>query len=176
MSSIRSQALPPDALLARYAHAGAFTDCYATEIAGSFSQAEYVEAFYTTAVFRLERQLLAWFVASPSSAAQARQLATGELDSFAAWRVEERSADQLLVTDFAGRTRSWLMVVSNPVGGTPTTRLYFGSAVVPIVSAASGRPTMGVVFRALLGFHRIYSRVLLGAARSRLARARHTPG
>jgi len=176
VTSIRPQALPPNALLARYADGGAFTDCYATEIDGSVSHAEYVEAFYTTAVFRLERQLLAWLVSRPSSAAQASQWAAGELDAFAAWRVEERSADQLLVSDFTRHTRSWLMVVPGLTGGTPTTRLYFGSAVVPTGIDASGRPTIGVAFRALLGFHKLYSRVLLRAARSRLARRGPAPG
>ena len=50
------------------------------------------------------------------------------------------------------------------------TRLYFGSAVVPVRDRVSGQPRMGFVFQALLGFHKLYSRVLLGAARSRLAR------
>jgi hypothetical protein len=46
------------------------------------------------------------------------------------------------------------------------TRLYFGSAVVPVVSAGKASP--GVAFGALLGFHKVYSRLLLHAARSRL--------
>ncbi|NJN00825.1 MAG: hypothetical protein HC793_04460 [Aquincola sp.] len=51
--------------------------------------------------------------------------------------------------------------------GQPT-RLFFGSAVVPRVDAQSGRRRMGVVFHALLGFHKLYSRALLSAAVSRL--------
>jgi len=166
--------VPQHALLGRYAHGGAYTDCYFTEVAGSVSHAEYVEAFYTTAVFRLERALLAWLVSKPSSDAQARQLAAGELNAFAAWRVEERSVDQLLMCDFKGHTRSWLMVAPVQSAGAPTTRLYFGSAVVPIVDKASGQERLGFVFRALLGFHKLYSRVLLRAACSRLERSRDT--
>jgi len=131
-----------------------------------------VEAFYTTAVFKLERLLLARFVSKPSSDAQARQLAAGELNSFAAWDVEERRVDQLLMSDFRGRTRSWLMVAPGPGDGAATTRLYFGSAVVPIVNRGSGEARLGFAFRALLGFHKLYSRVLLRAACSRLARSR----
>ena len=171
---VRPSAVPQHALLGRYAHGGAYTDCYFTEVAGSVSHAEYVEAFYTTAVFRLERALLAWLVSKPSSDAQARQLAAGELNAFAAWRVEERSVDQLLMCDFKGHTRSWLMVAPVQSAGAPTTRLYFGSAVVPIVDKASGQERLGFVFRALLGFHKLYSRVLLRAACSRLERSRDT--
>lgn len=65
MLPIQSFALPQHALLGKYAHDGAYADCYATEIPASVSHAEYVEAFYTTAVFKLERQLLAWFVSKP---------------------------------------------------------------------------------------------------------------
>jgi hypothetical protein len=174
MLPIQPVALPQHALLGKYTHDGAHTDCYTTEIHGSVSHAEYVEAFYTTAVFKLERLLLAWFVSKPSSDAQAKQLAAGELNSFAAWGVEERSVNQLLMCDFKGRTCSWLMVVPVQSSGAATTRLYFGSAVVPIVNKASGQARLGFAFRALLGFHKLYSKVLLRAASSRLARSRGT--
>ena len=52
------------------------------------------------------------------------------------------------------------------------TRLYFGSAVVPRRSARAGKPSLGPLFSALLGFHKLYSRILLRAARSRLVRGR----
>jgi hypothetical protein len=114
--------------------------------------------------------LLSWLVSKPSTDVQASQLAAGTLNSFAAWRVEARSANQLLMSDFRGRTRSWLMVVSAENSAFENTRLYFGSAVVPVASARSGMPTLGLGFRMLLGFHKVYSRALLFAARSRLAR------
>jgi hypothetical protein len=175
MSRIQPSALPEHALLGRYAQAGTYTDCYTTEISRSVSHLEYVEAFYTTGVFKLERLLLAWFVSKPSSDSQARQLAAGERNSFAAWSVEERSADQLLMCDFKGRTRSWLMIASVEHGNVAATRLYFGSAVVPIASKVPGQASMGFGFRALLGFHKLYSRVLLRAACSRLARSKLAP-
>lgn len=124
------------------------------------SQAEYVEAFYTSGVFKLERLILKLLVARPSTDQQARELAAGQRDSFAAWRVEARAPDQLLMYDFRGRTRSWLSVSG--------TRLYFGSAVVPVASSSPRKAGLGFVFTALLGFHRLYSRVLLHAAVRRL--------
>lgn len=168
MTSILASELPDNALLRAYLNGGAYADCYVTEVAKVISQAEYVEAFYTTAVFKLERLLLAWFVAHPSTDAQAAELASGKRSSFAAWSVEARAPDQLLLSDFQGRTRSWLMSV--PASNNQTTRLFFGSAVVPISNRPTGEARMGATFRALLGFHKLYSRVLLRAAVNRLAR------
>jgi hypothetical protein len=164
--------LPVGALLGTYRDAGAYTDCYAAELSRSVSQAEYVEAFYTTWVFKLERWVLAMCVAKPSTDLQAQALASGQADAFAAWSVEGRTGNQLLMCDFQRRTRSWLMSVPASGDAATGTRLYFGSAVVPVIQPQSGRSAMGPVFRALLGFHKIYSRILLAAAMSRLRRAR----
>lgn len=153
---------------------GAYTDCYATEVALSVSQSQYVEAFYTGSVFKIERVLLSLFLSKPSTDAQARQLASGELSSFSAWHVEARTANELLMRAADDRTRSWFMVSPGP---GQNTRLYFGSAVTSVASKRSGKRGMGFVFRALLGFHKLYSRFLLGAARNRLvAHARQHPG
>jgi hypothetical protein len=162
---VRPCELPADALLQRYRASGAYADCYTTTLAHAVSHAEYVQAFYTTAVFKLERLILRVFAARPSTGAQAAALARGALDRFAAWSVEASAPNQLLLCDFTGRTRSWLMVAPLDAG----TRLYFGSAVVPVRDARSGESRMGFGFRALLGFHKLYSRLLLSAARARLA-------
>ncbi len=169
MFSIDSCPLPDGALLATYQRAGAFTDCYAVDMPGAISHARYVAAFYTTLVFKLERLILKWAVSRPSSDAQAGQLAAGEIDSFAAWRVESRAENQLLLADLRGRTRSWLMTAPIETRNGAGTRLYFGSAVVPEQTTGAGKPTLGPVFGALLGVHRIYSQVLLHAAKTRLA-------
>ncbi|WP_200953798.1 MULTISPECIES: hypothetical protein [unclassified Duganella] len=150
--------LPQDALLQRYREQGAYTDCFAIDVPGQVPHAAFVEAFYTSAVFKLERLLLALFVARPSRDAEARELASGQRQQFAAWSVEGRAPGQLLMCDYAGSTRSWLMALPAGQG----TRLYFGSAVV--------RSRQGGVFRALLGFHKLYSRILLRAAASRVLR------
>ena len=167
---IGADALPEAALLRSYREAGAYTDCFTARIAGVVSQAEYVEAFYTTGLFKLERLLLAWFVARPSTDAQARALAAAQVAAFAAWIVEARTADQLLLCDIHGRTRSWLMSAAVPGATPPATLLYFGSAVIPI-NRLGGLNAMGPVFRLLLVFHKVYARLLLRAAISRLLRA-----
>lgn len=155
-------------MLNKYRQGDAFTDCYFIDVDRPVSQTAYVEAFYTSAVFKVERQLLAWFVARPSTDLEAQALAAGQRDAFAAWTVEGRTANQLLLRDLHGRTRSWLMSAPIEVDGSPGTRLYFGSAVVPVRDRRTGQSTMGWPFRALLGFHKLYSRVLLRAALSRL--------
>jgi hypothetical protein len=169
VSAVEPCELPPGALLGRYRDGGAFADCYSTVVTASVSHSAFVEAFYTTPLFRLERALLGWFASRPSTDGQAKALAAGAISHFAAWVVEDRSAQQLLVSDFSGRTRSWLMVDS--VAGSDIaghTRLYFGSAVVPRKSKPVGKRSMGFVFHALLGFHKLYSRLLLRSARVRI--------
>jgi hypothetical protein len=167
MPSVLSAPLPPHALLATYRESGAYTDGYVTTLDRPVALASYIDAFYTTPLFKLERLILAAFAGRPSTDLQARQLAIGQLDTFAAWRVEARQADQILLADLSGRTRSWLMVAPSEGGGT---QLYFGSAVVPVADPASGQRRMGLAFRALLGFHTLYSRALLFSARRKLTR------
>jgi ribosomal protein S18 acetylase RimI-like enzyme len=168
VDSVRACDLPEASLLRKYQGEDGYADCYVVEVAGAVSQAEFVEAFYTTPLFKVERAMLGWFASRPSTDAQARQLANGSIDAFAAWRVEGRRTDQLLLADVMGRTRSWLMVAPIEGSAEARTRLYFGSAVVPEVDR-NGKRTMGFVFRSLLVFHKLYSRALLASARSRLA-------
>jgi len=161
--------LPPQALLRSYDLDGGYTDCYRADIARPVTQAEFVEAFYSTAVFKAERLVLC-LLRRPSTDAQARELATGQRSRFAAWSVEDRREDQLLLCDFLGGTRSWLMTEAQCIDGRPATRLYFGSAVVSRARARDGRPAIGLVYRALMGFHQLYSVILLRAALRRLQR------
>jgi hypothetical protein len=157
-------AVPPDTLLANCQRKGAYADCYVTEFERAIALPEYVEAFYTTPLFKVERLILRLLVSRPSSDLDAKALATGNANTFAAWNVEGRGTDQLLLADVSGKTRSWLMV--EPASGGQHTRLYFGSAIIP---GRNGQ--LGWSFRLLLGFHKFYSRALLRAARRRLANA-----
>lgn len=165
MTDVHACELPQDALLRVYVTAGDYADCFAAEIRRHVTHAEFVAAFYNTRLFKLERLILT-FIGKPSTDAEARELAEGKRDDFAAWTVERRATDQLLLCDFQGKTRSWLMV--EPKAGT--TRLYFGSAVVK-PRGSSGEKSMTGGFRVLLGFHKRYSHALLSAARRALMRA-----
>ncbi len=107
-------------------------------------------------------------MSKPSTDTEARQLAQGAIDYFAAWRIESRSDNQILMCDFRDRTRSWLMVCPLTSDGHTKTRLLFGSAVTPVRNPKTEKMALGFGFRALLGFHKIYSRALLCSAKSRL--------
>jgi hypothetical protein len=159
---IEATPAPDDALHAKYARSGAYIDCFTTEFPRHVSHSQFVEAFYTSRVFKLERLILEWIVDKPSTDVEAQELAAGVRDRFAAWTVEDRSPDQLLMCDYLRHTRSWLMVAPCERDGLPATRLYFGSVVVPVRQFP---------FNVLLGFHRLYSRVLLRSTASRLAKS-----
>lgn len=148
---VKEGPLPANALLQKYVRAGAYTDCFYTDFPENITLADYVEAFYTTWLFKLERVILRLLVHKPSTDQQVQALANGQLEVFAAWRVEDRDPHQLLMSDFRDHTRSWFMLEPG--------RLYFGSAVIP-----KDRPS----YKLLLGLHRLYSRALLATARSRL--------
>ncbi len=172
MPSVHSDELPQNSLLIKYQQQGAFTDCYYLDLPRTVTQTDYIEAFYTTRLFKVERALLSSLAAKPSSDLQAAQLAKGETIEFAAWRVEDRTPNQLLLREFTGRTRSWLMTDAAAEVGSGTTRLYFGSAVVPVETSGSGQGSFGFLFHALSGFHKLYSRALLSAAASALTRSK----
>lgn len=158
--------LPPESLLARLARErGAFADAYTLHFPHPVSLAEFVEAFYTTRLFKVERALLALF-GRPSSDAMARAVARGDGERLAVWTVEAREDDELLMHEDSGATRSWFKAQA----GAGHTTLWFGSAIVPRRRGPGGEPRFSVVFHALLGFHRGYSRALLGAAARRLSR------
>jgi hypothetical protein len=169
MPGVTRQPVPETALHAKYARNGGHADCFVTDIARQVTHAEYVEAFYTSWLFRLERLVLTCLVFKPSTDAEARAVARGERDRFAAWFLEARAPDQLLMHDYQDKTRSWFKVESlrrEP----PTTRLYFGTGIKPVTDE-NGTKRLGVFFKLLMGFHLLYARALLSAARSRLERS-----
>lgn len=176
MAVVTATSLPGNSLLRRYADgadagAGHYTDCFSADVEGDVSLTEFVTAFYTTPLFRIERIILRWLARRPSSDADVTALASARADAFAAWTVERRERTQLLMADVSGRTRSWFMVDPAPRCGAAT-RLFFGSAVLRD-RAAPTMPVHGFGFRTVIRFHRGYSVALLWSARRRLHRQRH---
>ena len=170
MSAITESGVADDALLKTHrggSHPerwGHYADCFAVRVDRSISLGTFVLAFYTTPLFRSERVILRLLARAPSTDQQIRALAEGHGSALAVWTVAARSMDQLLLGDRYGKTRSWFRVVPQASGGTV---LQFGSAVAATRSEA-GTPEMGGRFRALLWFHRRYSRALLAAAARQL--------
>src|ERR1700685_1043210 len=176
MFSVEREALAEDSLLRTYRGGtrperwGRYGDCFSLIAEQRVSLTDFVFAFYTSPVFRIERFLLGALAGAASSDTQARAVADGSAVSFALWYVGERTATQLLMCDRYERTRSWFRVLASDGGGT---LLQFGSAV-----AAGGRDrgtgaaAKGGGFRLLLRFHVLYSRLLLNGARNALNRTR----
>jgi hypothetical protein len=165
MFPIKKCVLPDQALLNKCSINGSYVDCYCADIPKQISFRDFILAFYTTPLFKVERFILKYAVSRPSTDIQAMQLADGVSREFAAWYVESRGENQLLMCDLSERTRSWLMVAPGSDGGT---RLYFGSGVVPVQDPKTGKPSMGLIFQVLLGFHQIYSILLLYSAKLRI--------
>jgi hypothetical protein len=158
----RPTAVPEASFLGGCAKRGAYTDCYTSSVPGRFDLPAFIEAFYTTLPFKLERWVLTVLFKMPSVDQQARQVALAQSSRFAAWKVEHRSDREILLD--AGQTRLWLCVIPGQCS-EPSTTLLFGSAVVPM------RPNgkFGLAFHVLLGFHKLYSKLLLAAATRRIA-------
>ena len=145
---------PPQSLIAPFAVAeGHYADAFVTSATQGVAFAEYVEAFYTTRLFKLERLVLS-LIGARSTDAEARELAKGLRERFAAWDVAGRGEDEILMRQRGGPTKSWLALREG--------KLWFGSVVVPV--ERRGRLTLGPVFHSLVGAHKVYSRLLLSAA------------
>jgi hypothetical protein len=161
--SLSPAPLPEAALLQRYAtREHCYTDCFSVDVSSNVSLSQVITAFYTAPLFRVERLILKIAAKRPSTDQDVSNLADTLTTTFAAWSVEGREDDQILLKDMAGRTRSWLMVRSSPIGTT----LYFGSAVTP----PENETELGFIFKALLGFHKVYSKALLRGAQKSLSR------
>jgi hypothetical protein len=171
MAAISRESVPEDSLLRTFrggAHPerwGRYADCFAVRIDRNVTLAQFVFAFYTSPLFRIERGLLRLLINAPSSRAEARAVADGASDKFAAWYVGERTATQLLMCDRYERTRSWFRVETESAGGT---RLLFGSAVAAKRGDRADAPQRAAAFSLLLSFHVLYSRALLRAAKANL--------
>ncbi len=161
-TAITALPVPDGTLLDRYRANDGYVDCFAADLRQSVPLPAFIGAFYTSRAFRPERWLIGAVLGMRAQDADAARLASGESAQFSAWTVEERRENEILMCDYQGKTRSWLMV--QPVDSG--TRLYFGSAVVPAKSRVDR-----AAFHLLLRFHRIYSRVLLGSAIRCLQRA-----
>lgn len=163
--SMKVETLPPNALLARYEKTNkAHTDCFSTIINHKINLSDYIQAFYTTRLFKIERLILT-LIGKPSNDNKAKELAENDQNDFAAWTVEDRNNNQILLCDFMGKTRSWLMVEA--IENDQHTKLYFGSAVVfGSKDLSESKPSSG--FSLLSRFHVLYSKALLSAARRKL--------
>jgi hypothetical protein len=67
VATVKKFELPEHVLLQRYRLSGAYTDCYFTHSNQRVSRRDYVIAFYTTWLCKLERVILKWLASNPST-------------------------------------------------------------------------------------------------------------
>ncbi|WP_128891190.1 hypothetical protein [Erythrobacter sp. HKB08] len=148
MAKATSCEVPEGSLLQGFGAPGDYRDCFALEVPGEVSLADYIERFYCSPAFLPERLALR-LIAGRASRSDARALARGEAGSFAVWEVVERSSTEILLHSKGTGTASWLAV--KPLEGN--TRLLFGSWVGGLESSG---------WRFMERPHHWYSRWLLG--------------
>lgn len=166
MFSAKPCDFPASSDLIQFSHVlGAHTDCYCVEVGSPVSLEDYAMAFFDSPVFRLERRLIALFGGIASTRQDVAAIADGTGDALCMWQVISRDKDQILLAVGKGPIRTWIMRETNG----RATQLYFGSAVLP--NRRSDPPRIGFSFRALKGFHSLYSRILLSSARRQVLRA-----
>jgi hypothetical protein len=134
-----------------------YSDCFTITVPSRISLQQYVQAFFTCPVFRVERMLLP--VATSDSEAEA--ISRGTSGRFGVWSVLERTDDELLATwsvdGYSMHGATWFRVIEVPGDAT---RLEFGSSVTP---------SEGLWLLPMMWFHVWYSRVLLRCTANNLA-------
>jgi len=168
MPKIIETEVPLDALSVGYLKEGAFVDCYYIDIPKEVTLEQYIQAFYTTFLFKVERSVLSLVTFTLAKDSEAVDLSLGKTERYSIWTVEKRKSDQILLCEFTENTRSWLSVKVIKVEGVITTRLYFGSVVIPKSVSENGEGNFGFIFHLLGKFHKVYSKSLLNAAYKKL--------
>ena len=167
MTRVVARTPPETSLMARLAaRPGVYSDAFCVDLPEAVGLPAFIAAFYGTRLFSAERAILR-LAGMPGTRADLAALAAGDAATFAAWTVEERREDEILLADFADATKSWLHVAPHDRG----TILWFGSAILPPDAAAR----IGPAARLSIGPHRFYSRRLLSAAARDLRRPTRRP-
>ena len=163
--SLHSGSAPEGALIRRYTtNPGGYSDRFYVDIPADVTLSDYILAFFSTPIFRMERLILNLVPSGRSNEQCVLDLASGTGDKMAGWKTEKRDENQLLLAVGDGPIRTWLMVQgtqSSETTPTKTTRLYFGSAVLPTSMTKDGHPKLAIVFKLFSGLHIFYSRLLL---------------
>lgn len=149
MASVSAHAVLEGSLLAEFGGPGDYRDCFARDVPGEVSLADFIERFYCSMAFLPERAVLG-LIGGHSSSSDARAVARGEADRFGAWEVVARRDREALLNSKGTGTASWFAVEPLDHG----TRLLFGSWVGNLDQSG---------WKAMLRPHVWYSRFLLGA-------------
>ena len=121
-------------------------------------------------MFKVERTILSIATFRLALDNEAVELSLGESESYSIWTVENRLTNQIILRDITKKTRSWLMVQNSRANEANTTRLFFGSVVIPKEASENEQATFGFLFHVFGRFHQLYSKALLNAAYNKLLR------
>jgi len=103
MDQVSDAPLPDGSLIAPFGEMeGHYTDAFRVRVAGDVDLAALIGAFYRTPLFRAERFVLRIAARAPSTDAELDALASGAAERFAAWSVEARRDDEILLSDQSG--------------------------------------------------------------------------
>ena len=75
MLTVQPCEVPLNSSLRPYKDGPGYADCYVTQVPGAVTQAAYIEAFYTSHLFKIERTLLHYLASKPATDADAKALA-----------------------------------------------------------------------------------------------------
>ncbi|MBX7458529.1 hypothetical protein K3152_09750 [Qipengyuania sp. 1NDH17] len=164
---VREGTRPPESLLLTAPGERAYVDRWDCDVAAGIGLAHLIEAFFTSKAFRAERLALA-AIGRGGTDGEALLLAMGAAQNFAAWTQVERRENEILLEDFAGRTRCWLAVTPS----ADFTTLSFGTAIMARHGMHAAARSENLAFRALVPFHRPYARALLMSAAHKAVRLR----
>ena len=139
----------------------AMADCFSLTLNKNVTIASFLAAFYTSKIFKIERKILAFALQKPSTDEQAIALSKSQRDTFAIWTQAYRDNEQIVLSDFKGSTKSWLMVKQIT---SSETQIFFGTAVMPTVKKDGSLGEPSKLFVILGSFHRLYSKLLLWSA------------
>lgn len=170
MFAITQGPIPDKALIETYARIkGGHTDCYYVDVPRYVTLSEFIQTFFSSPVFRLERLLLNMSPTGRSTDQDIANLASGTGNTMAVWKVDAREENQLIMSAGNGPIRTWLKVDTD-YPETGKTRLFFGSALAPTRNKNGEQRKLSWVFKVSLGFHGFYSQLLLSLAARRLTR------
>lgn len=164
MITVKRIGVPEGSFLKAYeGREGCETDCFQADVPGHPDIDRFVHIFFDTWVFRIERRLLALLGEDYATSEDVAALAGRSSDTLAAWTVQDRSADEIILAFKRPRGRTWLQATQLD-GSLGSTRLRFGSALLPNIDSEGQTASISWGLKIGLPLHRLYARLLLAAA------------
>ncbi|MTI09151.1 hypothetical protein [Curvivirga aplysinae] len=168
MTEVKETAIPLNSFMNFYHESpGHHADAFVGQIDGIVTLEDYILAFFDSPIFRIERSILSLFLLRRIKQSEIKELASGRSQQFALWKTKKRNEEELLLEVGDSQIRTWFHTEQEQ---SNKTKLYFGSAIVPDTTSKNAKEGIGFTFRFFMGFHKLYSRILLQSALKKLKR------